>query len=281
VTGETYAAAPDPYGLIGHPVDHSWSPFIHGMFAQQTGQNMVYRLYDIEPASLEKQVVELFASGVRGLNVTVPHKEAAVAFARELTPRAGRAGAVNTLILRDDGTLLGDNTDGAGLVNDLRQNQQVVLRDARVLVLGAGGAARGVIAPLLDQLVREITVANRTGARAQALCAEFHDKARLTACGFDAIPGRAYDLIINATAASLHGVMPVLPNGLISTYSVCYDMAYGRGMTPFTEWATLQRARLVCKGWGMLIEQAAVAFQLWRGVRPDTWPVLRALAQYQ
>jgi len=150
-----------------------------------------------------------------------------------------------------------------------------------VLVLGAGGAARGVIAPLLDQLVREITVANRTGARAQALCAEFHDKARLTACGFDAIPGRAYDLIINATAASLHGVMPVLPNGLISTYSVCYDMAYGRGMTPFTEWATLQRARLVCKGWGMLIEQAAVAFQLWRGVRPDTWPVLRALAQYQ
>ena len=281
MTGDTTAAAADQYGLIGHPVGHSWSPFIHGMFAQQTAQNMVYRLYDIEPASLEKQVVELFSSGLRGLNVTVPHKEAVLSFARELTPRAGRAGAVNTLILRPDGTLLGDNTDGAGLVNDLRQNQQVVLRDARVLVLGAGGAARGVIAPLLDQLVRELTVANRTPARAHALCGEFHDRGRLTPCGFDAIPGRAYDVIINATAASLHGVMPVLPSGLVSTYSVCYDMAYGRGTTPFTAWATTQRARLICKGWGMLVEQAAIAFQLWRGVRPDTWPVLRALAQYQ
>ena len=281
MTAAADAQAPEQYGLIGHPVDHSWSPFIHGMFAQQTSQNMVYRLYDIAPGDLERQVGELFTAGLRGLNVTVPHKEAVVGFTRELTPRAGRAGAVNTLILRSDGTLLGDNTDGAGLVNDLRQNQQVVLRDSRVLVLGAGGAARGVIAPLLDQLVRELTVANRTAARAHALCDEFQDKGRLTACGFDAIPGRAFDLIINATAASLHGVMPVLPGGLVSTYSVCYDMAYGRGGTPFTEWATQQRARLVCKGWGMLVEQAAVAFQLWRGVRPDTWPVMRALAQYQ
>jgi shikimate dehydrogenase len=281
VTADTGATAPDQYGLIGHPVDHSWSPFIHGMFAQQTSQNMAYRLYDIAPADLEAQVNQLFTTGVRGLNVTVPHKEAVLGFTRELTPRAARAGAVNTLILRSDGTLLGDNTDGAGLVNDLRQNQQVVLRDARILVLGAGGAARGVVGPLLDQLVRELTIANRTAARAQALCDDFQDKTRLTACGFDAIPGRAFDVIINATAASLHGVMPVLPNGLVSTYSVCYDMAYGRGDTPFTEWATQQRARLVCKGWGMLVEQAAVAFQLWRGIRPDTWPVMRALAQYQ
>ena len=275
------AAAPDLYGLTGHPVDHSWSPFIHGMFAQQTDQNMVYRLHDIEPGNLEREITGLFAAGLRGLNVTVPHKEAVVRIARELTPRAGRAGAVNTLILRSDGTLLGDNTDGAGLVSDLRQNQQVVLSDARVLVLGAGGAARGVIGPLLDELVRELTVANRTAARAEGLCGEFDDSSRLTACGFEAIPGREYDLIINATAASLHGAMPDLPAGLVSNQTVCYDMAYGRGPTPFTGWATGQKARLVCKGWGMLVEQAAIAFQLWRGVRPDTWPVLRALAQYQ
>ncbi len=278
---EPDAGSPDPYGIVGHPIGHSWSPFIHGLFAQQTHQNMVYRLYDIEPADFEKQVVELFSGGVRGLNVTIPHKQAAARLAEERTSRARRARAVNTLVLREGGTLLGDNTDGVGLINDLTRNLGFELREARVLMLGAGGAARGVMGPLLEQGVWELTVANRTPARAHALCAEFSEDGKVASCGFTDIPGLAYDLIINATAASLHGEMPNLPAGLVGKTTLCYDMAYGRGATPFTAWAEAQNAGQTCKGWGMLVEQAAVSFELWRGVRPDTQPVLQTLAQYR
>ncbi|MFI4889856.1 MAG: shikimate dehydrogenase [Steroidobacterales bacterium] len=278
---EPDAATADQYGIIGHPIGHSWSPFIHGIFAQQTHQNLVYRLFDVEPEDFEKRVVELFAGGVRGLNVTIPHKQAAARIADQRTDRAMRARAVNTLVLRDDGTLLGDNTDGVGLINDLTRNLHFTLRDKRVLMLGAGGAARGVMGPLLDEEVWELTVANRTPARARALCAEFFDTEKVASCGFLDIPGLAYDLIINATAASLHGEMPVLPAGIVGKTTLCYDMAYGRGATPFTAWAEAQHAGQACKGWGMLVEQAAVAFELWRGIHPDTEPVLQTLAQYR
>lgn len=281
VNPDNGAPAPDQYGIVGHPIEHSWSPFIHGIFAKQTLQNLVYRLFDVEPADFEEKVAGLFQSGVLGLNVTVPHKQTAARIATELTERARRAGAVNTLVLRDDGSLLGDNTDGAGLVNDLENNLRISLRNKRVLMLGAGGAARGVMGPLLDQAPHEITVANRTTERAEALCAEFFDAGKVVSCGFASIPGPAYDLIVNATAASLHGQMPELPEGLVGKYTLCYDMAYGRGATPFTTWAEAQHAGTVCKGWGMLVEQAAASFELWRGLYPDTKPVLQLLAQYR
>ena len=275
------AGAPEQYGIAGHPIQHSWSPFIHGIFAKQTLQNMVYRLFDIAPADFEKRLAGLLTSGVRGLNVTVPHKQTAARIATELTERAARARAVNTLLLREDGSLLGDNTDGAGLINDLENNLRISLRNKRVLMLGAGGAARGVMGPLLDQGLHELRVANRTTERAEALCAEFFDAGKVASCGFSNIPGPAYDLIVNATAASLRGETPELPDGLVGKYTVCYDMAYGRGATPFTTWAEAQGAGTICKGWGMLVEQAAVSFELWRGLYPDTKPVLQLLAQYR
>ncbi len=275
------AAAPDQYGIVGHPIKHSWSPFIHGVFAKQTLQNLVYRLFDVEPADFEKTVPGLFASGVRGLNVTVPHKQAAARIATEKTERATRARAVNTLVLRADGSVLGDNTDGAGLVNDLEINLRLSLRNMRVLMLGAGGAARGVMGPLLERELFELTVANRTPERAEALCAQFFEAGKVASCGFADIPGPAYDLIINATSASLHGQMPELATGLVGKHTLCYDMAYGRGPTPFTTWAEAQQAGMVCKGWGMLVEQAAASFELWRGLYPDTKPVLQLLEPYR
>jgi shikimate dehydrogenase len=275
------AAAPEQYGIVGHPIQHSWSPFIHGIFAKQTLQNLVYRLFDIEPVDFEKKIAGLFATGLRGLNVTVPHKQTAARIATEKTERAVRARAVNTLVLREDGTLLGDNTDGVGLINDLENNLRISLKGKRVLMLGAGGAARGVMGPLLEHDLLELTVANRTPERAHALCAEFFDVGKLASCGFGDIPGPAYDLIVNATAASLHGHMPALPAGLVGKHTLCYDMAYGRGPTPFTAWAEAQHVGRSCKGWGMLVEQAAASFELWRGLYPDTKPVLQLLAQYR
>ncbi len=271
---------PDQYGLVGHPVAHSWSPFIHGMFAQATAQNLTYRLFDITPQAFRRDILQLFTSGVRGLNVTLPHKQAAADLVNELTPRATRAQAVNTIAFFEDTTLLGDNTDGVGLIFDLEQNMRLELADMRVLILGAGGAVRGVLGPLLECELREVVIANRTAQKAINLAAEFADLGQISGCGFAQIDEGPFDLIINATAASLHGDLPPLPEGLIGEATVCYDMAYGRAQTPFTAWATAQHAALACKGWGMLVEQAAEAFLLWRGIRPNTRPVLDALAPH-
>jgi shikimate dehydrogenase len=272
--------APDQYGVAGHPVTHSWSPFIHGMFAKATAQNLVYRLFDIAPDNFRGEALRLFASGVRGLNVTLPHKQAAAELVNELTPRAFRAQAVNTIAFFDDTSLLGDNTDGLGLTADLERNLGLTLSDKRVLILGAGGAVRGVLGPLLERDLKELVIANRTPERARKLASEFEDIGNIRACGFSEVRGPPYDLIINATSASLQGEMPVMPAGLIGEESVCYDMAYGRGHTPFTLWAKSLHAAHTSKGWGMLVEQAAESFQLWRGIRPDTKPVLQALAQH-
>ncbi len=271
---------PDQYGVAGHPVSHSWSPFIHGMFAKATAQNLVYRLFDISPQNFRGEALRLFAAGVRGMNVTLPHKQAAAELVNELTPRAFRAQAVNTIAFFDETSLLGDNTDGLGLTADLERNLGLTLTDKRVLILGAGGAVRGVLGPLLERDLREVVIANRTPDRARKLAAEFEDVGNITACGFSEVRGPPYDLIINATSASLHGEMPVMPVGLIGEESVCYDMAYGRGHTPFTLWAKSLHAGRTSKGWGMLVEQAAESFLLWRGIRPDTKPVLKALAQH-
>ena len=271
---------PDQYGVVGHPVAHSWSPFIHGMFAKTTAQNLVYRMFDISPPNFRGEILRLFTSGVRGLNVTLPHKQAAAELVNELTPRAARAQAVNTIAFFEDTTLLGDNTDGLGLVSDLERNLQVELADKRVLILGAGGAVRGVLGPLLDRDVREILIANRTPVKARKLAAEFADLGQIAGCGFSEVRGQPFDLIINATSASLQGEMPELPPGLVGEQTLCYDMAYGRGDTPFTLWAKSLHAARATKGWGMLVEQAAESFLLWRGIRPNTRSVLEALSQH-
>jgi shikimate dehydrogenase len=274
------SGTPDQYGVAGHPVAHSWSPFIHGMFAKSTAQNLVYRLFDITPDNFRRDTLKLFTSGVRGLNVTLPHKQAAAELVNELTPRAARAQAVNTIAFFEDTTLLGDNTDGLGLTSDLERNLKIDLAGKRLLILGAGGAVRGVLGPLLERELREVIIANRTPLKAQKLAAEFADMGAITGCGFSEVRGPPYDLIINATSASLHGEMPQLPAGLVSEETVCYDMAYGRAETPFTLWAKSLHAARAAKGWGMLIEQAAESFLLWRGIRPNTRPVLDALEQH-
>ena len=274
------AGTPDQYGVAGHPVTHSWSPFIHGMFAKAATQNLVYRLFDIAPQDFRGEVLRLFATGLKGLNVTLPHKQAAAELVNELTPRAARAQAVNTIAFFEDTTLLGDNTDGLGLTADLERNLLLDLADKRVLILGAGGAVRGVLAPLLERELRELVIANRTPEKAIQLAAEFEDLGDIRGCGFADTQGPAYDLIINATSAGLSGEMPPLPDGLVGEATICYDMAYGRAHTPFTRWADASHAARAIKGWGMLVEQAAESFLLWRGIRPDTREVLSALAEH-
>ena len=262
-------AAPDQYGVIGHPVAHSWSPFIHGLFARQTEQAMVYRRFDVPPAKFRRHVMHFFLHGGRGLNVTLPHKVAAAGLANELTPRAERAGAVNTLMIQNENEILGDNTDGEGLVRDLQDNCGVTVGGTRILILGAGGAARGVLAPLLELQPREIVVANRTAARASALAREFAELGNLI--GYD------FDLIINATAASTEGDVPVVAATLVSKRTICYDLAYSKEKTPFVRWAESHGCVRALQGWGMLVEQAAESFSVWRGIRPQTAPVLQAL----
>ena len=218
-------AAPDQYGVIGHPIAHSWSPFIHGLFARQTEQAMVYRRFDVPPAKFRRHVMHFFLHGGRGLNVTLPHKLAAAGLANELTPRAERAGAVNTLMMQGENEILGDNTDGEGLVRDLQDNCGVTISGSRILILGAGGAARGALAPLLELQPSEIVIANRTAARASTLAREFAPLGNLIGCGFDSALLTEFDLIINATSASTDGDTPVIAPTLVGERTICYDMA--------------------------------------------------------
>lgn len=271
---------PDRYAVIGHPVQHSRSPFIHARFAAQTGQSLVYTTIDATPERFEPAVREFIAAGGKGLNVTTPHKQAAWRLAGELTPRAQLAGAVNTLAIRD-GVLLGDNTDGAGLVRDLVANHHVDIAGQGILLLGAGGAARGVIAPLLDLQPAQLTIVNRDASRARALVELFSGRGfrgAIRALGYDELRGPAQDLVINATAASLAGEVPPLPAAMVDAHTTCYDLAYGRDGTSFTRWAQANGCTRAITGIGMLVEQAAESFALWRGLRPDTAAVLSELA---
>jgi shikimate dehydrogenase len=271
-------SAPDRFAVIGHPVKQSRSPFIHTRFAAQTGQQISYTTIDAAPAAFEAVVRDFFAQGGRGLNITIPHKEAAAQLVDELTPRARRAGAVNTLAPRNGGGLLGDNTDGAGLARDLANNHHISVAGRRVLLLGAGGAVRGVLAPLLGLKPSQLTIVNRTAQRARDLAEEFGDLGSLQGIGYDELDSVPYDLVINATAASLSGEVPALPAGIVNKDSICYDLAYARDDTPFVRWAHARGAARAMDGLGMLVEQAAESYYLWRGVRPDTASVLSALA---
>jgi shikimate dehydrogenase len=271
--------APERYAVIGHPIAHSRSPQIHALFAQQTHQHMIYGAIDVAPQDLALWVHEFFDAGGRGLNVTVPHKESVLASTGSLSARARIAGAANTILRQADGQLMADNTDGAGLVRDLTHNLQVTVSARRVLLLGAGGAARGVLAPLLELMPRELVIANRGVDRALALADAFAALGPVSGTGFAGLDGACFDLIINATAASLHSELVPLPPCLLGPTTTCYDLVYSNGDTCFTRWAREHGAAHTHIGLGMLVEQAAESFYLWRGVRPDTAPVLALLRQ--
>ncbi|WP_425608270.1 shikimate dehydrogenase [Thermomonas flagellata] len=272
------------HAVFGHPVAHSRSPRIHALFGAQTGIGVRYEAIDAAPARFAQALAAFAARGGRGANVTLPLKEDAFALCRSASPRARRAGAVNTLV-RADGGWHGDNTDGAGLVRDLSARHGLDLRDRRVLLLGAGGAARGVAPALLDAGIGALWIANRTAARADALADALGDPARVQARGWDALPGLGgFDLLVNATAATRGGALPALPMALVAPHSAAVDLGYGTDAAPFLAWARAAGCAQALDGLGMLVEQAAESFQCWHGVRPDTDPVyadLRRLTDTQ
>ena len=267
----------DRYAVFGHPIGHSQSPRIHRLFAKQTGQTLTYTAEDVTPEIFEPSVKAFFQTGGRGLNCTVPLKELAFRLADTLSDRAQRSKAVNTLALRDDGMIFGENTDGVGLVRDLTHNLGLDLTGQRILILGAGGATRGILEPLLQRQPSRLTIANRTPEKATQLATEFGDLGPIIGGGFATLEGSRHDLILNATAASLSGDLPDLPPDILACDGACYDLAYGSEPTAFVRWGLEQGARLSVDGIGMLVEQAAEAFHLWRGVRPDTAPVIAEL----
>jgi shikimate dehydrogenase len=269
----------DRYAVFGNPIAHSKSPRIHAAFAAQTGQSLTYHALLAPLDGFVHAVAEFRTQGGRGANVTVPFKEQAHALCDRLSSRAQAAGAVNTLKFEADG-VFGDNTDGIGLVNDLIGNLGVSLAGRRILLMGAGGAARGVVLPLLEQRPAEVFIANRTAEKAMQLASHFTGpefrsvESTLRGGGYAEVSGR-FDLVINATAASLAGDLPPLPAGSFAAGALAYDMMYGQD-TPFLAFAREQGARCA-DGLGMLVEQAAEAFFLWRGVRPETAPVIAML----
>ncbi|AYC30883.1 shikimate dehydrogenase [Pseudomonas cavernae] len=266
----------DRYCVFGNPIGHSKSPLIHRLFAAQTGEQLSYDAVLAPLDDFAGCARGFFASGLGG-NVTVPFKEQAFRLADQLSERAQRAGAVNTLKKLADGRLLGDNTDGAGLVRDLTVNAGFPLAGRRILLLGAGGAVRGVLEPLLAERPAALLIANRTVAKAEELARLFADCGPVSASAFDGLH-EPVDLIVNGTSASLAGELPPLtPSLIVPGHTLCYDMMYGKQPTAFNRWAAAHGAARTLDGLGMLVEQAAEAFYLWRGVRPDSAPVLAEL----
>jgi shikimate dehydrogenase len=265
----------DRYAVFGNPINHSKSPFIHTLFARQTQQEMVYEKIQAPLDDFPGTIQRFFAEGGKGANITVPFKEQAYELAQKLTPRAQLAGAVNTLKLTDDGVLLGDNTDGAGLVQDLTFHLEE-LNAERILIIGAGGASRGVIGALLEKKPTLLVVANRTREKADRLAAIFAELGPIQSRAFHELT-ESFDLIINATSASLSGELPDVPACIIGRNSVTYDMVYSGSMTPFNVWAHQHGAIKTLDGLGMLVNQAAESFAMWRGIRPGTRVVLREL----
>jgi shikimate dehydrogenase len=267
----------DKYAVIGNPIKHSRSPEIHAAFARQTDEAIEYGRILGSLEDFAGDVRRFLAEGGRGLNVTVPFKEKAWRLANELSPRAHTAGAVNTLIRLEDNSLRGDNTDGAGLVRDLTVNQGFRLLGKRILMLGAGGAVRGVMRPLLEQQPRRVIIANRTAVKAYSLATGLSQYGPVAGCGFDELEGMQFDLIVNGTAAGLSGEVPAIPGDILAKGGWCYDMLYSREATAFQCWGREQQAARSLDGLGMLVEQAAESFNLWRGILPETAPVIAML----
>lgn len=266
----------DLYSVMGNPISHSKSPQIHTAFAAQTEQDMLYTAHLVPLDGFADAAEKFFHHGGAGLNITVPFKEEAYRFATQFSERARRAGAVNTLKKLDDGAIYADNTDGVGLVRDLTSNNGIGLQGKRILLLGAGGAVRGVLQPVLEQQPAQLVIANRTLSKAEQLAQDFADLGDVQVSAFESLSG-SFDVVINGTSASLSGDVPPLPGEVITAKTVCYDMMYGSGMTVFNQWAHNQGALTTLDGLGMLVEQAAEAFALWRGVRPQTAAVITGL----
>ena len=264
------------YAVFGNPIHHSLSPRIHTQFARETGQDLSYEAILAPMEGFSACVAQFRESGGQGANITVPFKEQAFALCTQLSARAELAGAVNTFTF-ENGGVVGDNTDGAGLVADLTRNLGFALRGKHILLLGAGGAARGVIGPLLEYAPARLVIANRTASRARDLAAQFQlsTQQTLTGCGLDEIEA-GFDLIINATSASLAGELPNLPDRVFKSDLLAYDMMYGQSLTLFLQLAQ-QHGAHISDGLGMLVEQAAEAFYVWRGVRPATPSVIAHL----
>lgn len=267
----------DRYAVFGHPISHSRSPLIHAQFAQETGQVLEYAAVDVEPEDFEEAVARFFAEGGRGLNVTVPFKERACALAKIRSPAVAESGAANTLFLDGSGNVCAENTDGPGLLRDLVNNHGARVGGARILLLGAGGAVRGVLPSLLAEKPQQVSILNRSQDKARALAMHFNGAVQVQAISGDTSFAQAFDIIINGTSAGLHGDVPAVPEGAVSKDTWCYDMVYGRGETAFQKWARAQGARISLDGLGMLVEQAAQAFWIWRGVAPQTRQVIASL----
>lgn len=268
----------DCYAVMGNPIAHSKSPFLHARFAEQTGQCLRYDAILVDLEGFAAAVTAFRAAGGRGLNITVPFKQEAWALAARRTPRAARAGAVNTLWWDAADALHGDTTDGVGLVRDLCDNHGLTLLGKRILLLGAGGAVRGVLEPLLDKQPAALVIANRTAHKAVELVPDFEALGPVVGCGFDALAGmRPFDLVINGTAAGLKGEVPPLPATVFSAGAWAYDMLYATEPTAFVQWSLAHGASQARDGLGMLVEQAAEAFRIWRGIRPVTRPVIELL----
>ncbi|MBN2865875.1 MAG: shikimate dehydrogenase [Thiotrichales bacterium] len=272
----------DRYAVIGYPIGHSKSPMIHRLFAEQTQQDLSYEaiLVDTDDSSFQWAIADFKNQGYKGINITVPYKLDAFETADQLTERAQTAHAVNTYIFNEDGTITGDNTDGIGLINDIELNGDRLFKNQKVLILGAGGAVQGILGPLIDKLPATIHIANRTAHRADVLGKRFITDIPISASGWEDIPAQHYDIIINGTSASLEGKLPPVSAEVIGENSLVYDMMYGQKPTVFMDWA--HQAQPNCQtmdGLGMLVGQAAEAFYLWRGVRPETAPVIQTVRE--
>lgn len=267
----------DQYAVMGNPIAQSKSPEIHRIFAQQTGQDLDYTKLLVPIDQFKTEVKKFFTAGGKGLNITVPFKLQAWQLSQVRSERAEQAGSANTLLLGREGRLYADNTDGVGLVRDILNNQQGSFARKRVLILGAGGAVRGVLGTLLTEKPKQLVIANRTLSKAEQLAKLFSKQGRILATGYEQLAGKQFDWVINGTAASLQGELPPLPDGLISADAWCYDMMYGAQDTVFIQWAKQQAAAKAMDGLGMLVEQAAEAFFIWRQVRPKTQPVIEQI----
>jgi shikimate dehydrogenase len=268
----------DLYAVFGNPIAQSKSPIIHAEFAKQTGQDLHYTKELIPLDGFSKSIKDFFAQpNGKGLNITVPFKIDAFNLVDELTPRAKIAGAINFIAKQSNGKLLGDNTDGIGMVNDML-NLGWIIKGKRVLILGAGGAVRGVLQPLLDQNPANITIANRTLSKAKELVQHFHSE-KIQAAEYSQLAGNQFDLVVNGTSASLHGDLPPLPEKILSNTACCYDMMYGAELTVFLKWAQKNNVAYLADGLGMLVNQAAEAFYLWRGIRPDLKSTINLIRQ--
>lgn len=267
----------DKYAVVGYPIGHSKSPLIHRLFAEQTNQDLSYEaiLIDSEDTTFQWAIADLKNRGYKGINITVPYKLDAFEYADDLSSRAQTAHAVNTFAFKENGNTQGDNTDGIGLVNDIEINGNCAFEGKSVLILGAGGAVQGIMEPLLEKKPNSVHIANRTAKRAEVLGSRFETTIEITASGWDDIPKQSYDIIINGTSASLDGKVPPVDTAVVGGHSLVYDMMYGAAPTVFMEWA--KQAQPNCNtmdGLGMLVGQAAEAFYIWRGVRPETAPVI-------